>query len=425
MSWVWSITLSVFSLFFLWRIFKGQHAELKSFFLPALSIKVASGITLGLVYSYYYTVGDTFVFFGDAQKLVQLFHAHPGDYFNFLWQGDETWGTTIGLLNKQGRSLLLVKILSVVTLGSFGNYWIASVYFSIISFLGSWYALVKIQLWFSESKWAALISFFLVPSVLFWSSGIIKESICMGALMFITGIYVVINFKGTLKMWEWLVGLIAVALLWNLKYYWVALFIPSAMTTIFMSRINLQRKLKLNRFALISGWIALFSIIVLAASTLHPNFYMYRFLEVIVENNNAYTLVSYDAPFVHFNDLQPNWASIFLNSPWAMVSGLFRPFVFEVKTIFQFLISIENLVLLLLTLYNLRYVQTIWNSKYILLVASVVVYILLLAIFLTLSTPNLGTLSRYKVGFLPFLFLLLLIYPTQSAMGWIKKLKRA
>jgi hypothetical protein len=40
------------------------------------------------------------------------------------------------------------------------------------------------------------------------------------------------------------------------------------------------------------------------------------------------------------------------------------------------------------------------------LVFSVIVYVSLLCIFLSLSTPNFGTLSRYRVGFISFFFLL-------------------
>jgi hypothetical protein len=35
-------------------------------------------------------------------------------------------------------------------------------------------------------------------------------------------------------------------------------------------------------------------------------------------------------------------------------------------------------------------------------------YVVFLCVFLALSTPNFGTLSRYRIGFTPFLWLLLL-----------------
>jgi hypothetical protein len=42
------------------------------------------------------------------------------------------------------------------------------------------------------------------------------------------------------------------------------------------------------------------------------------------------------------------------------------------------------------------------------LVVMLALYCLLLAAFIGLSTPNLGTLSRYRAGLLPWLLLLLL-----------------
>jgi hypothetical protein len=40
---------------------------------------------------------------------------------------------------------------------------------------------------------------------------------------------------------------------------------------------------------------------------------------------------------------------------------------------------------------------------------SVVLYVVALCVFLALSTPNFGTLSRYRISFLPLLFLLITI----------------
>ena len=146
-------------------------------------------------------------------------------------------------------------------------------------------------------------------------------------------------------------------------------------------------------------------------------------LSVIVDNYNAYTQVSIIGPFVNYTDLNPNWGSIVLNSPWALISGLFRPFVFEINSLFQLVISIENTLLLLLSVYNMKYLTRIPYSSNRLLIVSALVYIILLAIFLTLSTPNFGTLSRYRIGFLPFLFCLLLYYPSQPFISRILKLK--
>ena len=103
-----------------------------------------------------------------------------------------------------------------------------------------------------------------------------------------------------------------------------------------------------------------------------------------------------------------------LNSPWALFSGLFRPVIFEANSFFQFVIGVENLILLGLSIFNLKYLSRLWHSSERLLIFGVIMYIGLLVIFLTLSTPNFGTLSRYRVGFLPFMIFLLLYNPLKS-----------
>jgi hypothetical protein len=67
------------------------------------------------------------------------------------------------------------------------------------------------------------------------------------------------------------------------------------------------------------------------------------------------------------------------------------------------------LVLLILIVSRLTRLQGIKREKYSLITFAVLVYSVLLCIFLTLSSPNLGTLARYRIGFLPF-FVFVLVY---------------
>ncbi|MBX2942075.1 MAG: hypothetical protein KF860_07000 [Cyclobacteriaceae bacterium] len=413
------MTLVISSLFwcsvvyFLAKLFLRQAREFRPIFLVGLIVKIAAGICVGLIYTYYYTAGDTFGFFKDGQTLAALFHKARGEYFNFLLWGDGSSEMVDALVNVQRRSLFLVKNLSVVSMVSFNNYWMSSIVFSIVSFLGCWYALNKFTIHFPEGKWAAIISLLFIPSFVFWSAGITKESLSIAALMFLTGFTIVIVSHGKSKSWEWIIAIVAVLYLWNLKYYWAALFIPAAIVTILLIKVVIPYTQIRNKTLEIILWIILFCFIILGVSNIHPNFYLSRFLNVVVDNYNAYAIASENGPVVHFVNLQANWISILLNSPWALFSGLFRPFIFEVFSVFQAAIAIENLVLLTLCLYNVKHISNAWNSSNRLLVISALVYIGLLAVFLTLSTPNFGTLSRYRIGFLPLLFFLLLYYPSQ------------
>jgi hypothetical protein len=67
--------------------------------------------------------------------------------------------------------------------------------------------------------------------------------------------------------------------------------------------------------------------------------------------------------------------------------------------------------LLVLVVMSVRTWRKISNAPDRLLILAVIVYAVVLCIFLAISTPNFGTLARYRIGFLPFLIVLLVSQP--------------
>ena len=106
----------------------------RRFFWPALVAKVLAGIALGLVYTYYYTTGDTFLYFDDGKKLADLARSDFFLYLRFLWLGDDSFVIWSDLNALQSRALYMVKLTSFVNLITLDNYWIISGYFSFFSF---------------------------------------------------------------------------------------------------------------------------------------------------------------------------------------------------------------------------------------------------------------------------------------------------
>ena len=156
------------------------------------------------------------------------------------------------------------------------------------------------------------------------------------------------------------------------------------------------------------AWVGLFAIFLLGATSIHPNFYPHRFLEVIVQNNQEFMNVSSPGNVVHYHELEATVPSVLLNLPVAFVAGFFRPSIGEAHNSLSLLAGFENTMLLVLLLSALPWVVGFLKAPHRLLGFATIIYCILLATFLALSTPNLGTLSRYKVGFLPFLVLLVI-----------------
>lgn len=399
--------VTILNLFFLfsisWWIWKSETSIIRKFYWPALLLKLAAGILVGLIYSRYYTDSDTFFFFNEAVDGASKIANGITAYLDFLLSS--RGGYYLG----EDRMSFLIKIASFFCLITHNNYWITSLYFSFFSFLSAWWLTKLISNYIPGITIPACIAFLFFPSCVFWSSGIIKESLAMAALFFLAGVFLQLWFNKKIKYVQIMASLFFIWIGWSLKYYYVGLFVPILLST-WITRFLIS-KFKISSWGEISLMLVILSVGLISASYLHPNFSLHRVLEVIVSNNEAFVQLSAATDVIHFYNLEATWLSVIINTPWALFSGLFRPFVWEATNLMQAFASLENLLVLILTIVSFRGLVLAFKSEHRLLILAIVIYCVLLCVFLSLSSPNFGTLARYRVGFLPFFILLVTIHP--------------
>jgi hypothetical protein len=398
----------VFLVSICWSAWRRVDRSLKKYFWPGLLFKVACGLSVGFLYQYYYSEGDTFLYFQDGRVLSELARVDFFAYLDFLSTeppGHALWSQ---LTYVQPRAAFFAKFVSVVNLLTFDNYWLTSCYFSLVSFAGAWILFRRLHLYFASSTLPAAIAFLFFPSVVFWTSGLIKESLACAALFFLSALFLVAWFEKRISVANTIMGLIALWVLWGLKYYYAAIFIPVVFT-------SLCYRYLVTPFAANAGiakqmliWALIFIVPLVVVSFLHPNFYPERFLEVIVSNNEAYREFSRPEDTILFDSLRANAGSILKNTPLAIFSGLFRPLMFEAHNGFQWMAAFENLMLLIIALFSVHTLFKKLRSGEGILIFAVFVYIILLTVFITLSTPNFGTLSRYRAGYIPYFVFIVL-----------------
>ena len=386
-----------------WIFFKKIGKEYPRIFWLAFVFRLLMGAGLGLLYLYYYSANDTWLFFKDSTVLAQFGKSDLAAYLNFLFTDEMPDYLKEQLINSQPRSLFLVKFMSVFSWMGGNNYWISASYFSLIAFLASWYLFIVVTDLFENSWIPASLSFLFFPSIIFWSSGLIKETLALAGIYFIAGLFLKFIHQQKVMWFEWSIALYGFYVAWNLKYYWTALF--GAVVFTYVVVFFLSKKVSFFKKYKTLSWFAIFTFLCGMASLLHPNFYLHRFLQVLITNHDDFIRISADDGLIHFYNLHASWTSVMLNSPWALFSGLLRPFVWEASGMTAMLASLENLVIAILLLSALTGFRM--KSPHRLLLFSTIMYITLLCIFLSLSTPNLGTLSRYRVGFLPFLIFMI------------------
>jgi hypothetical protein len=395
------ITISLFC-FWLWR---KQELPLRKFYWHALAAKLSAGILVGVVHAAFYANSDTFSMFEWSKDLSQLAREDFFGYLNYLWNAGAE-----GYFPGAERTMFFVKITSVLALISYDNYWITSIYFSLFSFLAAWRLTKLIWLYFPGSGIPAAVALLFFPSCVFWASGIIKESLAMTGLYVMAMVFLRLWLKQRVTAFQMIVALLAAWIVWDLKYYFIGLCIPALAST-WLTRVIAQKRGIHNFSAETAIWFLIFLTTCVAASFAHPNFSLARFPEILVSNNEAFMKLSGPTDVIHYFDLQNTWLSVALNAPWALVSGLFRPFIWEADMLLKVVVSVENLVILFLTIISIPSLFHLRKSPHRLLILAIVVYAVLLCIFLAISTPNFGTLARYRVGFLPFMLILILHQP--------------
>src|SRR5690606_30639556 len=153
-------------------------------------------------------------------------------------------------------------------------------------------------------------------------------------------------------------------------------------------------------------WFSVFIVLFVVVSQTHPNFYLSRFVSVISENHDKIVASSPAENVIHYNNLHNSWTSLATNSPLALFSGLFRPLIFEAHSVASAVYALENLFLLVVFVAWL--IRPRWNRDAHLLLLAAIVSCIILCVFLSLSTPNFGTLSRYRIGFIAVFVMLVL-----------------
>jgi hypothetical protein len=373
----------------------------KKLFWFALALKIVALVVFIYIhqtrYSHYQP--DFLLIFQDASHLAEVFYRNPLHYCQILWDAPETheqW-----YLSTQPRAFFTAKIFSIPTIILYKNFWLVSLAGSLWAFWGMW-QLVKVWTkYYPNTHLATWIAFLGVPSVLFWSSATSKESILIGCIgwsmaTFFKGLYEPNTFR---KIKYGLIFLLNIIVLWKIKYYYAFGLLLSLVLYgygVYAQKYNLSIKRHIVAlFLVFLGFVSL--------SFLHPNMVLSALPEALYNNHILTIEASSEKAVIKFF-LEPTWLSIIQNSPKALYVGLFSPMLWESYHTLTLIASVENSILLILFLLSVKKYITTARPIDTPLLMMLCTYIVLMATFLALSSPNFGALSRYRCGFTPFLW---------------------
>ncbi len=399
-----SLLLSIWCFVLLrWRV----PSSLRPFLIPGMIFKVIAGILLGLLYQFYYKEeGDTFFLFNLASYLSELLPGRPKDFFNILlFNNFDAESKTFFFVWNQPRALFFVKILALINSITQSNYWLTSVYMSLFSFTGLWYLSSFLVKSYNIPGYLAGLAFLLFPSFVFWSSGVLKESIMTGLIgILLVSVLKLLQTDSKFRFFHFLLAFISFVILSQLKYYYAGIIGATLFAYCFT---KLVIRVKPGNIIIPPVFLLLFFLVAGfgMATLLHPNMNISSFPEALYTNYTATLSQSTDPDYL-ITDFQPTWTSILLNAPQALYQGLFGPGIWSAQTTIQIPAALENLFLLVLITVTVLYRTYVGDWRISTEGLIILIYVAVSAIFMAYASPNFGSLIRYKTGYLPFLILL-------------------
>ena len=386
----------------------------RKYFFPALTVRIIGALAIGFIYQFYYGGGDTFTYHTQGSRIIwEAFLDSPVKGIQLLFSNGEHAGSTFEYSSRiwmfaDPSSFAIVKLATIFDLLTFSTYSATAVLFAVIGFVGSWlFFLTFYKLYPDHYGWLAVICLF-VPSVFFWGSGILKDTITLSALGMATFFIYRLFFERRFSILNVLALLVTFYVMFAVKKYILLCFLPAVLLWI---SDNYYKRIKSLMLRILL--VPLFLTILVYAGLLiteqivadDPKYNLKRLPEtarITAYDIGFYTGRSAGSPY-SLGELDGTYGGMVRLAPAAINVSLFRPYLWEVNNPFMLLASIEAIAMLFLTLY------IVWFSRFklgrLILQREVkfcLVFALVFAFAVGVSTFNFGTLVRYKIPMIPF-----------------------
>jgi hypothetical protein len=395
-----------------------------------------------IIYSVYLSPGDSIGLYQKEGN--HLYHLILNDesHWKWLFTNGKYFDESLALdpWNKgyfrAEANFIVIKIVAFLSFFTFGSYAAISVIFASIAYAGIW----KLFLFFYyqrpnlHKKFALAIIYF--PTIVFWSSGIMKDPLCIAAVGFMTYYLYEIFYNKKKIIRNGLLATIAICLLAVIKVYILISYLPFFIFFIILKYLEgIHTKLLRYLIApfLIAGSMYGFTLVIDSYQEQLGAFAIEELAESIEHMNVVYNAKdgkedassNFDLG-VEFDGSMQGLVKV---APAAILATFYRPFIWESKKMSSLIASLESLVLLFFTFYLLvrcriyRLIGYIFSDS---LLMFCLLFAIVFATFIGASTLNFGTLVRYKIPCLPFyVIFLMLAYEKVKERLVRKQIKKA
>lgn len=390
----------------------------QQYYLKGLNYKFIGATVFALVYVYYYGGGDTVSFYYAISPLFKLFFKDPGAFFKFCFNPYELYPPaciweaaqkSVIYLLRGTPTLTTIKIGGIINMFCFNSYLALSLVFAYLSYQFQWRIFKLVCSVYPSLHKQFSYALLMIPSVIFWGSGLSKDTIMLSAIMmFIYAYYqMAINKR---QIFKYLFIVIVTGYLISLVRGFILFTMVPCLILMTVAYYQGAIRSSMLRFLVAPLFIA---VGVLGS---------FFFVRTLGQNVDSYSVESLQQKAEGFRswhttrggstysigegELEFTFSGIMSQAPMAVITTLYGPFVWQIRNVLMLLSGIESLIFLYLT------IRIVFNKRiYALfgvlfgdhLIAFCLPFIIVLSIAIGLTSFNYGALVRYKIPIMPFL----------------------
>tara|TARA_B110001452_G_scaffold168676_1_gene140991 strand:- start:8924 stop:10252 length:1329 start_codon:yes stop_codon:yes gene_type:complete len=419
-----SIFYIIIILFIGWLIKNKHQKEFPEYkyFLTGLNLKLLGVISFIFVYGFYYGGGDTFNYFKGSSAIVGLLLENPGYGLQELlgfgfggkyygWFNENTGYPPLYMWRDSHTFSVCRYSVPFVILGA-RTFFTSSILVATFSYIGLWklYRLFNI-LYPGYSRGLARLILFL-PSLLFWGSGIMKDSFMICATCWITYNFYMVFIARKKVISNTLILIFNFFLIINVKSYIILSLIPGMVLWLYSLNINKIKNSIIRRLMIpfiFLGFLSAGSYFIGSVSELMG---VYGDMDSAIEQaqviqEDLLRANQYGKNSYNIGEIENSLVGLITIAPIAVFTALFRPLFWEVGSVTMVISALENSMFLLFCIYFLInsnpfiFFKTIKSNPFLIYCLT---FALIFAFGVGIAGTNFGALVRYKIPLIPFFF---------------------
>jgi hypothetical protein len=398
----------------------------QKYYIKGLNYKIIGAIGFALIYLLYYKGGDSINYFQAARPLYSFAFTNPDRYIEFVFDTKsaypdqlymQAWAKGVDYLLRGNATLTVIRFVSLVNLFCFDSYMSCTIIFAFISYYFIFKTFRLFVAIHPQLEREFSVSFLMIPSAIFWGSGVGKDAIMLSATMyFFLCFYRMIIIKQSII--QNALKLIFIAYVMSIIRGFMIITITPCL--ILMAAIYYRNAFQSPVVRFIS--LPLFLGGGLIAS--------YFFIQNIGNQMQTYSLDSMQKTAEGFKswhtylgdtqggsayslgDVDYSTAGIVRKAPLAISIALFGPFFWQIRNPVMLLSGIESIIFLyyffkvFINARAYRAINVIFKDH---LIMFSIPFVLIIALAVGMTSFNYGALVRYKLPLLPFFAALIAI----------------